>query len=49
MLESLAFMQTEAEIHIGSSKQIVNLMQISEILYEVRLFFGQNMSHCVMS
>lgn len=25
------------------------LMQISDILYEVMLFFGQNMSHCVMS
>lgn len=25
------------------------LMQISDILYEVMLLFGQNMSHCVMS
>lgn len=46
-------MQTEVnlllEIHIDSSKQIMCLMQISDILYEVMLFFGQNMSHCVMS
>lgn len=25
------------------------LMQISDILYEVMLFLGQNLSHCVMS
>lgn len=28
---------------------MVSLMQISDISYEVMLFFGQNMSHCVMS
>lgn len=37
------------EIHIDSSKQIMCLMQISDILYEVVLLFGQNVSHCVMS
>lgn len=24
-------------------------MQISDILYKAMLFFGQNMSHCIMS